>query len=179
MGVSRKIYSKPLISPVIAFTGHRPNKLGGYAKNPISEWVKGQIVKKLLELKPSKVISGMALGVDTWAAEAAIQLGIPFEAAIPFEGQESKWTPESIAYFNYLKSKASEVIIVCEGDYHPRKMQLRNQYMVNNCDLLIAVWDGSSGGTANCVNYAKSKNKKIIYINPIGVVSSSEGDLPF
>ncbi len=45
-------------------------------------------------------------------------------------------------------------------------MDKRNKWMVDNCDLLIAVWNGTSGGTANCVNYAKSINKQIIIINP-------------
>ena len=40
--------------------------------------------------------------------------------------------------------------------------------MVDNCDLLIALWDGKSkSGTTNCVNYAKNKLKKdILIINP-------------
>lgn len=54
----------------------------------------------------------------------------------------------------------------CPGGYAPAKMQIRNEYMVENCDLLIAVWDKSDGGTANCVKYAKSQRKNIIYINP-------------
>lgn len=172
MSVKRKIYSKAITNPVVAFTGHRPDKLGGYYDNPIAKWVKGQIVKNLSKLKPSKIISGMALGVDTWAAEAAIELGIPFEAAIPFEGQELRWPTKSQDKFNYLRSKASEVTIVCDGGYHPKKMQLRNQHMVNSSDILIAIWDGSTGGTKNCIDYAKSKDKKIIFINPIGIVNN-------
>lgn len=45
-------------------------------------------------------------------------------------------------------------------------MQKRNEWMVDNCDILIAVWDKSPGGTKNCVDYAESKKKQIIYINP-------------
>jgi hypothetical protein len=36
----------------------------------------------------------------------------------------------------------------------------------DNCDILIAVWDGTSGGTGNSVKYAVSKNKIIYYIDP-------------
>ena len=39
--------------------------------------------------------------------------------------------------------------------------------MVNNSDLVIAVWNGSKGGTNNCIDYAKKKNKDILYINMI------------
>lgn len=38
--------------------------------------------------------------------------------------------------------------------------------MVDRCDRLIAVWDGSNGGTGNCVKYAKEVGKPIVVINP-------------
>jgi uncharacterized phage-like protein YoqJ len=44
-------------------------------------------------------------------------------------------------------------------------MQIRNEWMVDRCDKLIAVWDGSKGGTGNCVDYAKSVNKDIFRID--------------
>jgi uncharacterized phage-like protein YoqJ len=50
--------------------------------------------------------------------------------------------------------------------YSAAKMQIRNEYMVNACDKLIAVWDHTPGGTENCVKYAQSINKDIIYIDP-------------
>lgn len=50
--------------------------------------------------------------------------------------------------------------------YKPYLMQVRNEYMVDLAEKVIAVWDGTSGGTANCVEYAKKKTKKIITINP-------------
>jgi len=38
--------------------------------------------------------------------------------------------------------------------------------MVDHSDVLMAMWDGSSGGTKNCYKYAKDKNKRIIRIDP-------------
>ena len=152
---------------IVAFTGHRPDKLGGYVlPNPTYTYVCQQIEKTLLEIKPDKVISGMALGIDQWAANIAYRLGIPFLAAIPFDGQEKAWPQHSQKVFQRLLKKASEVVIVSPGGYSPAKMQVRNEWMVDNCNKLIAVWDGTQGGTGNCVNYAKSKNSDIIYINP-------------
>jgi uncharacterized phage-like protein YoqJ len=152
---------------IIAFTGHRPNKLGGYKlPNPTYIHICQQIEKHLIELKPEKIISGMALGIDQWAANIAVKLNIPFVAAIPFEGQEKAWPASSQkTYFNLLK-KAAEKVIVCEGGYAAYKMQIRNQWMCDKCDILIGVWDGSPGGTGNCIDYAKSINREIIYINP-------------
>lgn len=38
--------------------------------------------------------------------------------------------------------------------------------MVDNADILIAIWNGKGSGTGNTVKYAKSIGKKIIIINP-------------
>lgn len=45
-------------------------------------------------------------------------------------------------------------------------MQIRNQWMVDRADQVIGIWDGTSGGTANCLEYATSKNKPILRIDP-------------
>jgi len=152
---------------IVAFTGHRPDKLGGYTL-PNKTYIKvcQEIDKTLQELKPEKVITGMALGVDQWAANIAVNLKIPFVAAVPFDKQESKWPESSQKIFNMLLKKAAEKIIVSPGGYSADKMQTRNQWMVDNCDVLIAVYDGSAGGTGNCVNYAQSIKKRIIFIDP-------------
>ena len=153
---------------IVAFTGHRPDKLGGYnLPNPIYNKVCQRIEAHLIELKPEKIISGMALGVDQWAANLARKLGIPFIAAIPFENQECKWPIKSQQIYQKLRKLAAEEVIVCEGAYAAYKMQVRNEWMVNHCDTLIAVYNGdTSGGTFNCVNYAQSLKKDIIFINP-------------
>lgn len=38
--------------------------------------------------------------------------------------------------------------------------------MVDNSDAVIAVWDGTAGGTKNCFDYATKIGKKIIRIDP-------------
>jgi uncharacterized phage-like protein YoqJ len=152
---------------IVAFTGHRPDKLGGYKlPNPTYLHVCQQIDKTLREIKPEKVISGMALGVDQWAANIAIKLGIPFIAAVPFVGQEKAWPLPSQKIFNKLLEKAAEVVIVSEGGYNAAKMQVRNEWMVDRADKVIAIWDGTPGGTGNCVQYAQKIGKEIIRINP-------------
>lgn len=152
---------------IVAFTGHRPDKLGGYKlPNPTYIKICQALDKTLSELKPDKAISGMALGIDQWAANICIKLNIPFIAAIPFVGQEGKWPESSQKTYHALLSKAAEKVIVCDGSYEIQKMQIRNEWMVNRCDLLIGVWDGTKGGTGNCIEYAKSVNKDILRIDP-------------
>lgn len=151
----------------VAFTGHRPDKLGGYlVPNKIYNFVCSRIKETLIELRPSKIITGMALGVDQWAANIAIELSIPFIAAVPFDGQERAWPDHSQEFYHSLLKNAEEKIVISKGSYAAYKMQVRNKWMVDHCDILVAVWDGSNGGTKNCVNYAESIGKKIVFINP-------------
>ena len=58
---------------------------------------------------------------------------------------------------------------ISEGIYHIAKMQKRNEYMVDKADIVIAVWDGSSGGTGNCVKYAQKVGKSIVKLNPVDI----------
>lgn len=154
---------------IVAFTGHRPDpKLGGYDEsNPIAVNVKTRIKQVLLDLKPTKVISGMALGVDQMAAKICIDMKIPFIAAVPFKGQECKWPKSSQEYYGWLLDHAEEIKVISEGSYDPVKMHKRNEWMVDNCDILIAVFDGTPGGTASCVRYAERQRKDIRFIRPL------------
>jgi len=152
---------------IVAFTGHRPDKLGGYnVPNPTQRWVSWLLQDHLQSLRPTLAISGMAQGVDQWAARACIDLGIPFIAAIPFVGQEKMWPEAAQKTYRWLLMRAHQRVVVCKGSYAPEKMQKRNQYMVDECSKIIAVWDGAAGGTANCVKYAEKKGKTIIRIIP-------------
>lgn len=146
---------------VVAGTGHRPGKLGGYSaasRNDLINLARGF----LLKTKPKKIISGMALGWDLAWAEAAVELRIPLVAAVPFAGQENIWPSASKELYAGLLAKAEEVHIVSPGGYSAHKMQVRNRWMVDNSDATVALWDGSSGGTANCIAYTKDKAKPLV-----------------
>lgn len=145
---------------IIAGTGHRPNKLGGYSLNARTRLF-NTAIKSLEYLAPTKVISGMALGWDQALARAAIELGIPFIAAVPFVGQENIWPAASQREFHELCKAASEHVIVSPGGYSPAKMQVRNEWMVDRADRILALWDGSSGGTKNCLDYAATTGKPV------------------
>lgn len=160
----------------LSVTGHRPDKLWGYDySNPHYVALTSrfeEIVKDILKSYSSiTMYSGMALGVDTVFAFTALKLknlGFPVKlvCVVPFQGQESQWPQHSQDIYHYLLSVADNIVYTASPGYESWKMQHRNKYLVNVCDKLVAVWDGSSGGTANCVNYANSKNCDIIRINP-------------
>ena len=150
---------------VVAVTGHRPNKLGGYdTPNPLYDLVVKGLVEAFEKLKPEFVISGMAIGVDQWAAEICINMKIPFVAALPFAGQEGKWPPKSQAKYHWILSQAYARYTICDGGYEPWKMQKRNDWMMESCHQVVAVWNGTPGGTANCLGSAAKLGKPIYYV---------------
>lgn len=158
----------------VAFTGHRPDKIGGY--NPQSEkriWVREQIQAQLergLAKHGEKlwVITGGALGVDQDAAEIAHEMGIPFSVFIPCAEQEAMWPREAKNRYYQMLEVASEIVEVGTKPYTEDKfcMQRRNMEMVDCADIVIAVWDGSDGGTKNAVDYAEESGVKTIFIDP-------------
>lgn len=146
----------------MAATGHRPNKLGGYgprAENAVEEFA----TFYLADIKPRWVISGMALGWDTAIALACITLGIPFIAAIPFRGQERRWPDAAQLRYHRLLNASAEIRIVS-----PRasieSLSARNRWMVDNCEHVVALWNGTPGGTKNCIQYAEVLGRP--YSNP-------------
>lgn len=146
---------------VLAGTGHRPDKLGGYGAD-ISARLVDLARAALTKYQPDEVISGMALGWDTALALAAIDLGIPLTAAVPFEGQERKWRPEQQELFRTILAQATNVVVVSPGGYAVWKMQVRNEWMVDRATGMLALWDGSSGGTGNCIAYARTREVEIV-----------------
>jgi uncharacterized phage-like protein YoqJ len=152
---------------IVAATGHRPDKLGGYDYyNPQRVWIREQMKKALVDLGATKTVSGMALGIDQDFAQVSIEMGLPFIAALPFLDQESRWPKSSQDYWWWLLERADDIVIVSPGEYSAAKMQIRNEWMVDNSNVLVGVWDGTPGGTGNCMNYAKTVNASVYRIDP-------------
>ena len=161
----------------LAITGHRPDKLGGYEPNPLGRAVQRELRTRIEELRSTKLISGMALGVDQWAAWIAVRLGVPFVAAVPFEGQELVWK-DAEKRRRYHELLANAVHVHVNNTEEPTAAQRadkrwvrdsmfwRNRWMVQNCDVLLAVWDGSDSGTGNCVRYTEKIGRRIVRIDP-------------
>lgn len=151
-------------------TGHRPEKLMGYGEQERHLLCSFAVIILSL-IKPTQVVSGMAQGWDQALAMAATLLDIPWTAAIPFQGFANKWPLEAQKRMAGLANEASRVKFVCDPGYAAWKLQKRNEWMVdrlkNPGDLLIALWDGSDGGTANCIRYAKKRNVEILNLWPL------------
>ncbi len=159
-----------VIEMKVMITGHRPERLGGYDENnPVAKRIKTELSMQLelllLEDPKIEIITGLAQGVDTWFAEIGLEKNIPIYAYIPFTGQESKWPKKSQERYREILAKCKVAKIISQEGSKNAFLQ-RNDAMVHDADMAIAVWDGSSNsGTCYTIHKLNLVRKKVIVIN--------------
>lgn len=165
----------------IGVTGHRPDKLGGYnPRNPVrvamreafKEYLLCLIGAHLLETGSidAEVYVGMAQGWDTDCAEVCIAAQVPFVACVPFDGQEKLWDSSARRLYKELLAKAKLVNVLGHAptgkNAATHLLHRRNAFIVENCSVIVAAFDGSPGGTAVTLNFARSRKRKEYILNP-------------
>jgi predicted Rossmann fold nucleotide-binding protein DprA/Smf involved in DNA uptake len=127
----------------------------------------------LQEMKQSEITiySGGALGIDQFWMEVGHYLKIPVVALLPFPGFDRIWPRSSRQDLQNLLVDCSEVrytIGTEQSDYYDiaRALLQRNGDLVKACDIMVAYWNGTKGGTANAVRQAKDAKKQLIIQNP-------------
>lgn len=146
---------------VVACTGHRPPKLGGYNDVTFARLV-CLAAFCFHKLEPRIVITGGALGWDQACAKAAGDMSIRLHVFYPFEGYDSTWPVASQIKAREIHSKAEVHKMVCAPGYEDWKLQARNEDMVDNAELVLALYDSNPGGTANCVKYAHKQGRTVL-----------------
>lgn len=160
----------------IALTGHRPNKLAGYNMSaPFYKRLRQQLMAVIAQkLETHDVVvchCGMALGADIVWGEAIANMRfkfgsrVRFVAHIPCHNQESRWPQASQDHYHAVLNHSDDSVIYHDS-YTPSCMQDRNVGMIRNSDLLIAIWDGTPGGTGNTVRAAKDVGHQILRFHP-------------
>lgn len=172
---------------IIHVTGHRPKSKSAYSlRHPMNIAIGKKMREFIFEQAGYNnktnsfsyegeitLVSGMALGIDTIWALVALKLKKEFpgkfklECAIPCINHGENWSSESIHTYKEILRQADVVTYVSKEKYQPWLMQKRNMYMVDKSDITFAVWDGSRGGTGNCVAYAIKKKKPIYVLHPL------------
>ena len=173
----------------LCITGYRPVKLPskyGYdIHNKAWEDLKRAFLDVSLFLygkdRALSIYTGMALGVDQAFAEEAFYLrsllpSVSCIAAIPCHNQESKWPVPSREQYHKILEQCDKAIYVTQGRFTPDCMELRNRWMVDRSDIVVAVYDGKRGGTKNCIDYARKNNKPVIAIHPEHLQITSDID---
>lgn len=157
------------------FTGHRSSKLpwGGNEADARCLELKRKLADALEELYGQGVrhfICGMATGCDMFFAEAVLALrerrpDVTLEAAVPCEEQDRRWTHGLSERYDRLLAECDSRTLVSRA-YTPECMMRRNRYMVDNAGTVLAVFNGSPGGTFNTLRYAVGLGRKIVEIEP-------------
>lgn len=157
------------------FTGHRPEKLPwGYDEGaPACAALKARIARALEELYQRgyrHFISGMAKGADLYFAEAVLALrerrpGVVLEAAVPCSTQADRWSAAERARYRSVLDRC-DLESVVQHDYDRFCMLRRNRYMVEHASLLLAVYDGSKGGTRYTISYAMDCGLEVVRLEP-------------
>lgn len=144
-----------------AFAGHRPQSLPfGFDESDkrctsLKSVMRDQIVALIENEGVTHFITGMALGVDMYAAEIVLDL-------------KSKYP-----HINNIAAKCDKETML-QREYTPDCMDKRNRYMVDHADYILAVWNGCPSGTGNTVRYAHKMSKSIIVINPASLEVTQE-----
>ena len=112
--------------------------LGIIGQRELSEAQVSPVVLDFIsKLKPSKIVSGGARGVDSIAVSIAKSLNLTTEEFLPV-----------------FKSKSRADLIA--GYYE------RNRQIVNSCDALLAIiGDRKTGGTFYTIKHAKKMGKQV------------------
>ena len=114
------------------------------------------------------VLCSLAIGADTILTEVALQFGCRLVAVLPFPGYELEFTPTERPRFDALCAQAAEVVKLPSLDSNHASFRQAGQWIVDHCDLLLAVWDEQSackiGGTAEAVAYANAQGRSLMSI---------------
>lgn len=159
----------------ISFTGYRPEKLPFFSEDDpmcvdLKERLSEQIGKFIAD-GADEFYTGMALGVDTWAAEAVLEHKrahpeIKLIAVVPCPQQSNKWRAADKERYRSILKRCDKVMTV-SPKYTRDCMLKRNRALVELCDVLLAIYDGKKGGTEYTVNFANSKGKKVVLVPPM------------
>ena len=148
------------------FTGHRPEKMAMTENQAVKELEIA--IRQAIDDGFRVFISGMAPGVDIWAAEIVLRLRdieklpIKLIAANPHPNFINRW-PEWKKRYTAVIEAADLTRDIC-GEYKRGVYQIRNEWMVDHSARVIAILNGTASGTKNTVDYANRKNVLVVNV---------------
>ena len=151
---------------VLAFAGHRPEKLpwGSDESDPRCDALKRQIIEAVRTAAGEgydTFLCGMARGCDFYFAEAVLSRGLRLEAYLPCPSQADRWSEADRSRYTARLMDCAAVYMT-EPEYSQGCMLRRNRKMVDAADGLLTVYDGSPGGTGAAIDYARKRGKRVI-----------------
>jgi hypothetical protein len=118
------------------------------------------------------VVSPLAEGADRLVAREVLtdeQAELEVPLPLPHDEYERDFgSAESRREFDELLARAREVTVLGSGKDRAAAYERAGRYVVDRCDVLIAVWDGDTsggqGGTAGVVAYARERGVPLMWI---------------
>jgi ribonuclease HI len=172
----------PVVGPSAAGTGHRvvvlghrPPQLGGYGENPIAAGVLRRLTETLaglLVVHPDLVVlTGLGLGAEQLAAEAAQAAGVPYVAVLPFPDPDAVWPAESRVRFRRLVDGARDTIV--RSPERPASKQAagmaigrRDEWLLAQADGALVVWDGQDPVLGRAVQALERRVPDDVWVVP-------------
>lgn len=166
--------------PNVGITGHRDLSGGS------QRWAQQQLTRVLGKLRDQHdtrmLRCGMAIGADLIAAEVAAHLGIGLWAYVPYPQQADGWPRHWAARRQMALDRADGVTVVGEANSRAQRVRLlhaRNRAIVDDADLLVAVWDRrGTGGTAATVRRAHASALPIVVVDPAARTVTARPPVP-
>jgi hypothetical protein len=156
---------------IVGWTGHRPDLF----RDPLAAAASVDAAARDLIAREQvdAFLVGGQRGVDTWAALAAMALGVPFTLILPVDVSQftSGWTTHERALLEQTLAAAAEVRVA--GGYSER-----NRQIATGADLLMAVWTRvGHGGTAETVALARAAGTPVreILLDAAPTAGSAQG----
>ena len=149
------------------FTGHRPEKLK--IDEETARVLLRQGIQTAYAAGYTTFISGMARGIDLWAADIVLEErqlhpDIHLICAVPHPDFEKRWNATAQQLYSTILQKADLTRIICPA-FSMGAYQKRNIWMVDHSSLVLAYYNGDTGGTANTIAYAKSRGIRVQLLN--------------
>lgn len=153
----------------VMVTGHRPQHL----TDAQAAWAQDELDRLAIKVRDTHgaqvAITGAALGADTWWARSARRAGLRLWAYVPCLTQASRWRPEDQDTWRKMLGLADRTLVLA-ADYDVRLLHSRNDFMLRDADMVIAVWDATktTGGTASAVIKARAAGKTLVIVDVTG-----------
>jgi ribonuclease HI len=158
--------------------GLRPQHLGGYEPNtPTARQVRAKLKEMLLGLHvvhPDLVVlTGLDLGAEMLAAEAAAEAQVPYIAVLPYPNPDAKWPELTRArYRRCLAGAARRTTLSKKEPKTPQEagkgIGMRNTALISAADGALVVWDGSERNIGDLVRFLERRiPDDVIVVAPV------------
>ncbi len=150
----------------VGVTGHRD--LTGFNIAKLNDDIRNALEKLKQGHEKCVMLSSIAAGADQLCAKIALNLGYELICPLPFLDYRNDFCGNEQKIYDFLLGNASDSFVVSDSADKDNAYLASGKYIAENCDVLLAVWDGepqeSICGTQAVMKYAKNLKKDIIIL---------------